>query len=288
MYKQAAIRLENSAISSGRTAGVTRRKPRSFLATLVCVVATMSLVGVVQGEERVFDLDIPESNAADALNRFAEQTGTILLFPSDAVRDRTANSVNGRFTLVRGLELLLEDTGLSGGLSETRVIRIESVSDAGSGSATGSSANRGATSGSTHTNGGNTMLNGSGGKSRGFLSGALAGLIASIGSAEAQDVNEAGDSRRSTTAIEEIIVTAQKREERIQDVPLSISAIGEFELDRRGINDFYDYARLVPGLAFTDQGAGNASFFIRGVSSPTGNPTTQFYIDDMPQLTSNA
>lgn len=75
-------------------------------------------------DEPLYDIEIPSSNAADALNRLAEQTGAIMLFPYDLAEDRRANRVVGRYTLLDALDLLLKGTGLSGGLSDKRAIEI--------------------------------------------------------------------------------------------------------------------------------------------------------------------
>src|SRR5690606_18573939 len=76
------------------------------------------------GDESVCDIGIPSMNAAEGLNRLAEQAGSIMLFPYDRASTRRANAVRGRYTLLEGLELLLEGTGLSGGLSDKRVVNI--------------------------------------------------------------------------------------------------------------------------------------------------------------------
>jgi len=73
---------------------------------------------------QLYDIDIPSLNAAEALNRLAEQTGAIMLFPYDLAEARHANAVYGRFTLADALSELLKDSGLSGGLSDKRVIQI--------------------------------------------------------------------------------------------------------------------------------------------------------------------
>lgn len=104
---------------------------------------------------------------------------------------------------------------------------------------------------------------------------------------QASAINEA-DSQVRLTGLEEVVVTAQKREERLQEVPLSISAYNTKQLERMGVEEFADYARMVPGLAFTNGGPGVQEFYIRGISSTAGNPTTQFYIDEAPQSASNA
>ena len=68
--------------------------------------------------------------------------------------------------------------------------------------------------------------------------------------------------------IEEIIVTAQKREERLQDVPISISVVSSETLDAYKLNEATDIQNLVPGVSLTN-GAGPRSFgfFIRGIGT---------------------
>ena len=75
-------------------------------------------------EEPLYDIDIPQLDAAEALNRLAEQTGAVMLFPYDLAQSRTANAVRGTYTLAAALRALLKDTGLTGGLSKRRVIQI--------------------------------------------------------------------------------------------------------------------------------------------------------------------
>jgi outer membrane receptor protein involved in Fe transport len=83
-------------------------------------------VGVASepSDGQFYDIDIPSLNAAEALNRLAEQTGAIMLFPYDIAETRQANAVRGHFTLMDALGELLKDSGLSSGLSDKRVIQI--------------------------------------------------------------------------------------------------------------------------------------------------------------------
>jgi len=87
------------------------------MGSAVCVASDPS-------DGQIYDIDIPSLNAADALNRLAEQTGAIMLFPYDLAESRQANAVLGRFTLMDALSELLKDSGLSSGLSDKRVIQI--------------------------------------------------------------------------------------------------------------------------------------------------------------------
>lgn len=81
--------------------------------------------------------------------------------------------------------------------------------------------------------------------------------------------------------IEEIVITARKREERLQSVPISITAVTETQLERLGASNFYDFARTVPGLSFNNSLNGRANIALRGIVSTAGAPTTGLYIDEI-------
>lgn len=81
----------------------------------------------------------------------------------------------------------------------------------------------------------------------------------------------------------EIIVTAQKREQSIQDVPIAITAITADTLKDFNYTDFQDYARLVPSLDFTGSTVGGGEGVrLRGISPSAGDPTVAFYLDETP------
>ncbi|MDB5969732.1 MAG: TonB-dependent receptor [Hydrocarboniphaga sp.] len=82
--------------------------------------------------------------------------------------------------------------------------------------------------------------------------------------------------------MDEVIVTARKREERLQDVPVSVSAFSAEQLDARGIVDVRDLGIAVPGLQFTDL-AGYNLIYIRGIGTdafiPSADPSVATYLD---------
>ncbi|MGC4027438.1 MAG: TonB-dependent receptor [Steroidobacteraceae bacterium] len=88
-------------------------------------------------------------------------------------------------------------------------------------------------------------------------------------------------------ALDEVIVTAQKRDENVRDVPSSLSVISGDNLKTRQIVSIDDLARSVPNLSITTQGkSGQGQYAVRGVSSPgtpgtIGQPTVGMYIDDV-------
>jgi iron complex outermembrane recepter protein len=73
------------------------------------------------------------------------------------------------------------------------------------------------------------------------------------------------------TSLDEIIVTAQKRTESLQDVPLAISALSGDTMSDRGITDVASLAQAVPSLTFGSYG-GQARIAIRGIGFDTINP----------------
>jgi iron complex outermembrane receptor protein len=103
---------------------------------------------------------------------------------------------------------------------------------------------------------------------------ALATLAISGGAAFAQD--------QQADTLDEIVVTAQKREQRLQDVPMSITAVTGEEIARRGANSLLDLQYSVPGLSTVEYGPGQERVQMRGVSNVLGLPTVGRYLDEMP------
>ena len=107
-------------------------------------------------------------------------------------------------------------------------------------------------------------------------------LIAGVWLAVAAVANAATESTSQPSGLEEVIVTAQKRSESEQTVPMSITTFSASTLQQKAITEFFDYATKVPNLAFapTGDGVGTArTISIRGIS---GDNVTGFYIDDVP------
>jgi iron complex outermembrane recepter protein len=96
-------------------------------------------------------------------------------------------------------------------------------------------------------------------------------------------------SNAGTPNLTEIIVTAQKREERLIDVPQSVSVLSSQTLANLGALQFADFANTVPGLGFTTVGPGYTQISMRGVTTgEETNPSVGIYIDDVPYGSSTA
>ncbi|MCB1843337.1 MAG: TonB-dependent receptor, partial [Halioglobus sp.] len=111
-----------------------------------------------------------------------------------------------------------------------------------------------------------------------FLSAVSAALSVAVflPSAQAQGTS-------SALVLEEVLVTAQKREQSQQDVPLSITAFTAETIDRAGIADFSDYALKTPNLGFRQGGSrADTRFGIRGVTNVGGQANSVgMYVDEV-------
>jgi iron complex outermembrane receptor protein len=255
LTREAALKERESAFSSGRE---RRGKHGTSVGTIgVLLLLSTMLCGAARAEEPVYEIDIPSMNAAQALNRFAEQTGAIMLFSYDLASARRTNAVRGRYTLLEGLELLLRGTGLSGGLSDKRVVNISR-------------------SGNARRPGEETPVS----NEKASLRKRIGAFFTSMLAASAAASQEAGV---QTHPLEEIIVTAQKRSENIQDVPSSVSVVGKELLENLHVTQLTDVGAYVPGLQIASGGTpGQATIIIRGVAPLGPGATVGTYIDDTP------
>ena len=96
------------------------------------------------------------------------------------------------------------------------------------------------------------------------------------------------------TGLEEIIVTAQKRSENLQDVPISIQALGNEALQELNIKNFKDYVQMLPTVTMEPNlgaGAGFAAVYMRGIvtggdgQATTSQPSVGMYLDEQPITT---
>jgi len=96
---------------------------------------------------------------------------------------------------------------------------------------------------------------------------------------------------QGASARDVIVVTAQRREENIQDVPISVLAFPTEKLDELQVSDFASYAQYIPSLSFQSTGANSTNVYFRGVvSGGDGNhsaslPSVGVYLDEQPVTT---
>jgi outer membrane receptor protein involved in Fe transport len=88
--------------------------------------------------------------------------------------------------------------------------------------------------------------------------------------------------------LEEVVVTAQKRSENLQDVPISIQALGNEQIEELNLQNFKDYATMLPSVAMTPNlGSGLSQVYMRGIATAgdgqatTSLPSVGMYLDEL-------
>ncbi len=120
---------------------------------------------------------------------------------------------------------------------------------------------------------------------------AVASALLGISSgAQAQQAPAAADTSGAVT-LEEIVVTAEKRSENLQNVPVSIQAMGQEKLEELHVTDFTDYAQFMPTVSFQTAGPGFSHAYMRGVAANNNinhsgpQPSVGVYLDEQPVTT---
>jgi iron complex outermembrane receptor protein len=117
-------------------------------------------------------------------------------------------------------------------------------------------------------------------------------MLCTSGAAFAQETPATTPATPPAAADDDIIVvTAQKRSENLQNVPISIAALGTQQLEQQNVSNFQDYTRLLPSISYQTFQPGTTNVYIRGVASGgDGNhsgslPSVGVYLDEQPVTT---
>src|SRR5271165_5244140 len=101
----------------------------------------------------------------------------------------------------------------------------------------------------------------------------------------------AADTAEETTTLQEVVVTAQKRVEDLQKVPISLQVLTTEKLEQLQVSSFDDYAKFLPSLSYKSLGPSQAELFFRGISSGGSTlhagylPSSGLYLDEIPVTT---
>ena len=118
------------------------------------------------------------------------------------------------------------------------------------------------------------------------LASAISAILAAAAGAQTPSA-----SATATLQLEEIIVTAQKREENLQNVPVSIQALDEHKLAELQVSSFEDYLKYLPSLSSQGFGPGQSQLYVRGVTNGGdglyvgSQPLVGVYLDEQPVTT---
>lgn len=118
---------------------------------------------------------------------------------------------------------------------------------------------------------------------------AIAGLV--VSHAQAQETSSLAPAAK-VKRLQAVTVTATKRAESAQSIPVAVTALGEQELEALGVKSFNDYLIQLPGVTAGGAGPGQNTIYIRGLASTTPNltvagvaglaPNVSFYLDEQP------
>ncbi len=204
----------------------------------------------------VCNLRITQTTLGPALGALAEQCGVPLLFPYELARTGGVHPVRGRRTIPEALKIMLRGTSLTGELTASGVITIS-----------------------------RSVYNGEKDMTRTTRTGLLAGASALVMSLIGTNQVQAADAKPAV--IEEVIVTATKRAESVQDIPQSITAVSGRDLEAKGIENYEDLTRTIPGVIATG-GSNFNKFVVRGIQTSNGTSSSgeqklvAIYLDDLP------
>ena len=231
----------------------------------VLLIAALAVAGTIPAfAAETHQFNVPAEDAPTAIRDFASQAHVQILVAGENVKEKHLHPVSGEFSTDQGLRLLLADSGLNPQYVGDRSIALVTASD------------------STPLPQGNAKE----GKKSSSGEFRVAQLDQRTNSQSPALENSTSNSQDSSKKAEltEIVVTAQKREERLLDVPQSVSVVSADDIANLGATQFSDFANTVPGLSFTTLGVGQNQITLRGVTSGgnDNSPTVAVYIDEVP------
>lgn len=122
--------------------------------------------------------------------------------------------------------------------------------------------------------------------------GSTAVIAATLASGANAQVQEQTPPQANQSATDEdnaeIVITAQKREEKILDIPQSVTVVGGDTLERQHAATFEDYLNEIPGLSLSQDEPGETRLVLRGVNTGGVSSTVAVYVDETPFGSSTA
>jgi outer membrane receptor protein involved in Fe transport len=253
----------------------------SLRATLIALCTMLSAAAHAMADT-ARQVDIPAGKLSEALLTLSKQYSADLVYRPEQILGVKTRGAHGLLTTEQAVTQLLKGTPLEVRTDPSGAMLIAPPSTAGAQGPDTSQAPRAPlreASGSSQEGKKNS--------SDGFR---MAQVDQRTNSAPAAIENGISSQHGETDAqLQEIVVTAQKRTERLINVPQSVSVLSGDEIARLGAVQFSDYASTIPGLSFKTGGAGYNQISLRGVTTGTeASPTVGIYVDEVPFGSSTA
>ena len=230
------------------------------------VSGVLLALGTVASAQDAVQLKISAQPLGYALAEFAQQTGLQLIASSELTQGLKTEGLEGRFTAEEGLKRLLAEAGLGYDFINERTVAIRELKRTGTVSKPVAQVSQ---------EGGLRLAQANTASSQ-------AGVPpTSQASSDQQNGSESADQSQGVK-LEEIVVTAQKRTERLQDVPVPVTAVDARALAESNSLRLRDFYTRVPSLTVTPTTQSNQFVVLRGITTGSGNPSVGVTVDDVP------
>jgi iron complex outermembrane recepter protein len=219
-------------------------------------VATLAFMSLAAFAQATASFNLPAQPLADSLRAVAEQTNSNILFDRSLVAGVSAKELKAELSVDAALRELLAGTGLTFKNADDKTVMIVAETAGAKPTARSDSADPGL-------------------------------RVAQADDPQGSQKTPSG-ANTSKEVLEEVVVTAQKRAERLQDVPISISVLSGEKLDSYTGGTARDILRTVPGVTFARGLGDGTTLSIRGVgpagilTAPFGASTVGYYMDGIP------
>ncbi len=252
--------------NKGQHRRLARASAASALAMIIAFAVTAPTAAANLDAQHQFV--IPAQPLDTALLAFSDQSKVQVLLWASSQPDAQSPGATGTLTALDALKALLQNTGLSyQQIDNDTVAIINPANPVNPGNSKAPTALQISRDGMDAQRDGTLRL------ARADTQGEQTRASANKPQVESKDTRD---------DIQEVIVTAQKREERLIDVPQSVQVLSTAELAKTGATRFYDYADSIPGLSFTTFGSGSRPI-MRGITTGAdSSATTAQYVDEVP------
>lgn len=262
-------RVDGGVLTQGEERSkILRRAPRrssSPFRVLLSVLSVFLLSPLTSYSQTKYPFDLPAQPLAESLRAIGHQTSTNVMFEPRLVKGLDAPALRKETTPTEAIRMLLSGTKLTALQTAADTILIQRLSISEKSAPTSQALAPGGTNGYARF-----------AQADGAASQAPSPVGSPANSASSEDAS------RQRSELEEIIVTAQKREQRLQDVPIPVTAVVTETLVNSNQNRIQEFYTRIPGLNVTPSVQGQQNLSIRGITTGFSNPTVGITIDDVP------
>ncbi len=220
------------------------RRRAAACVTIAALAATLPSLALAQA---AFKVDVPAQDLGDALRSIGRQTNTNVIFEPALVKGLSAGSIHAELTAEEAIRQLLIGTRLAARRTSADTIVVQRQPES-------------PPPGNVHDRDAETKV------------------PPSPASETASDLSQASES-----VLTEIVVTAQRRGQTVLEVPMSISVLGNENIERAGMASLEAVARSTPSLTVLEAGNGGSTYTMRGVGNMSGSSAlVGIYFDETP------